>query len=290
MKYAASKLFLSLLVSGTLAACSSSSSDDNNSASEDTLTGVFIDSAVQGLEFETATQSGTTNATGEFQYLSGEIITFSIGTMVLPSATGAEMITPIELAAGTTDSEATATNIARLLQSLDEDGDPTNGIVIPAGAADIAVPIDFDVSITDFENNPDVINIVANSGSTNVVLISAEAATAHLLASISPDTGGSLGPDGFWESAGDFVLITENGSNNYAVIFYDLEATGTIDECYTTREGTLELLMDSLYLLSSQGQSVQVVISRTDNSLGVVPLGSFNLETTLVPSDLILCA
>ena len=159
MKYAASKLFLSLLVSGTLAACSSSSSDDNNSASEDTLTGVFIDSAVQGLEFETATQSGTTNATGEFQYLSGEIITFSIGTMVLPSATGAEMITPIELAAGTTDSEATATNIARLLQSLDEDGDPTNGIVIPAGAADIAVPIDFDVSITDFENNPDVINI-----------------------------------------------------------------------------------------------------------------------------------
>ena len=285
MNYSKIRFFLALLISGSLTACSSNSSDDGDN-STDTLTGVFIDSAVQGLEFETTSQSGTTNAAGEFRYQEGETVTFSIGSMAFPSATGAALLTPIELASGSSDSEATATNIARLVQSLDEDGDPSNGIVIPDGASDIAVPVNFDVSITEFENNPDVINLVANSGSVIGVLISAEQATAHLLASLSPDPVDGLDPTGFWESAGDYVLIEANGDNTYTVTFYDIQSA---ESCFTIREGTLELLMDNLFLLSSGGEQVQVVIAREPNTLSVVPLGSFELETTLTPGELTLC-
>jgi len=38
---------------------------------------VFIDSAVKGLSYETATQSGVTDVDGTFKYLAGEKVTFS---------------------------------------------------------------------------------------------------------------------------------------------------------------------------------------------------------------------
>ncbi len=42
-------------------------------------TGQLIDSPVQGLEYLTSTQSGTTDSQGSFRYEAGEKITFSIG-------------------------------------------------------------------------------------------------------------------------------------------------------------------------------------------------------------------
>lgn len=91
-----------------------------------------------------------------------------------------EVISPIDLAVGSDDPLATTTNIARLLQSLDLDGDPDNGIVVPPQAEQSASPIDFNVTETVFEQNAEVINLVANSGSTNTTLISAEDANEHL--------------------------------------------------------------------------------------------------------------
>ena len=41
--------------------------------------GIFVDNAVEGLQYETSTQSGITDVQGTFQYIEGETITFSIG-------------------------------------------------------------------------------------------------------------------------------------------------------------------------------------------------------------------
>ncbi len=46
---------------------------------ESVLTGEFIDSAVSGIRYETATRSGSTNGDGQFEYLSGETVRFYIG-------------------------------------------------------------------------------------------------------------------------------------------------------------------------------------------------------------------
>jgi len=147
-------------------------------------TGVLIDSAVAGISYKTASFSGTTGANGEFNYLAGETVTFSIGALTLPVVNADAMITPVDMGAGAQPGQTVVTNIARLLQSLDADGNPDNGIVIPAMAAQSAVAVDFFVTGAQFETNPSITSLVANSGSTNTVLISAEAANAHLAESL----------------------------------------------------------------------------------------------------------
>lgn len=118
---------------------SSSSSSVNN-----VRTGSFIDSAVEGLRYSTPTRSGLTNALGEFKYLDGEQVTFKIGGTVLGVTEGQETITPFTLFGiaplekesrisaslnqDTVSSFERALNVAMLLQNLDEDGDPENGI------------------------------------------------------------------------------------------------------------------------------------------------------------------
>ena len=59
--------------------------------------GYFTDGPVQGLMYKTATQSGTTDSNGRFEYLTGETVTFSIGEFVLGSAAGGGQITPAHL-------------------------------------------------------------------------------------------------------------------------------------------------------------------------------------------------
>jgi len=149
---------------------------------QEPLIGVFIDSAVEGLSYSTPTQAGTTNAEGEFSYLAGEVVTFQIGATVLGSAMGAEQLTPVDIAS---DANSTV-NVARLLQSLDGDGNPDNGIVITDVAMSSTILLDFSLEPDTFSTNVDVINLVANSGSTSTSLIGTTEAIDHLESQIGP--------------------------------------------------------------------------------------------------------
>jgi len=131
---------LSILLSG----CGGGSSSNSVDTIDTILTGVFVDSAVEGVSYSTSTQSGTTNSAGEFSYLNGEQVTFSIGATLLPSVNGAPQVSPVEMAEGSSSPPNTTTNIARLLQSLDVDGNPDNGITISSEAEANAALINFD--------------------------------------------------------------------------------------------------------------------------------------------------
>ena len=100
-----------------------------------TNTGRFVDSAVMGLHYQTATQSGLTNSAGEFSYLDGETVTFSLGGIELGSAGGATELTPLDLLGASSIDDANAQgagdallNMLVFLQSLDRDFNPDNGI------------------------------------------------------------------------------------------------------------------------------------------------------------------
>jgi para-nitrobenzyl esterase len=99
---------------------------------EATLTGTFIDSPVAGLNVVgSATAAGTTDASGQFRYLAGETLSFSIGNLALGSATGAAVLTPLSITAGATAAtDQRVNNKLILLQTLDADGDLNNGIQI----------------------------------------------------------------------------------------------------------------------------------------------------------------
>ena len=93
--------------------------------------GIFVDSPVDGVAYSTPTQSGVTDSEGNFNYLEGESVTFTIGTINLGQELGRERLTPCNLVAGASDeTHPTVTNICRLIISLDVDGDFDNGITI----------------------------------------------------------------------------------------------------------------------------------------------------------------
>ena len=181
--------FLAVLLTG----CGGSSSDNSSSGGGGdsgggnnggvAKTGYFLDSAVQGINFKTATKSGLTDSKGAFPYNEGEEVTFSIGELVFPTATAIQYITPLELADTTDSQDPQVVNIVRLLMTLDTDGDPNNGITISSDAKYVApAGLNFDQSTEEFSTSPEVIDFISNAGQTTPVttLISAEEATAHI--------------------------------------------------------------------------------------------------------------
>ena len=103
-------------------------------------TGYLIDSAVEGVTYTVTTKDGktikgVTDASGTFKYVDGEKVVFSIGDIVFPATMGDSTITPLTMAQGSTG--PVATNVAYLLQSLDYDLDPSNGITIDPKVAQL---------------------------------------------------------------------------------------------------------------------------------------------------------
>jgi hypothetical protein len=131
--------------------------------------GVFLDSPVEGLQYETPTRSGLTNFQGKFTYIEGESVTFYLGGTKLGSAQGAAIITPFSLydmTAPTRASEISAVlkradissydraiNVATLLQTLDRDANPDNGIDLGSAHTALAkITVNLSVKATEFVN------------------------------------------------------------------------------------------------------------------------------------------
>jgi hypothetical protein len=172
------RLHLSILycTALSLVGCGGSSNEDASSADTGSLlTGYFTDSAVEGLNYKTNTQSGVTDVNGAFSYQAGESVVFSIGDFVLgESATAAPKMTPLDLIPDATlpttlnelsplmDSDnshtsesiafRTLNNMLTFLQALDSDKDASNGITVADGMAGIlqSESIDFTVDVFDF--------------------------------------------------------------------------------------------------------------------------------------------
>jgi hypothetical protein len=122
-------------------------------------TGYYYDSLVSGLTYESrsdgvVTHTGVTgedNDPGSFSYAEGDTVSFSLGDISLGQTVAKERVTPfdfagiVEKAIGgckvnevlpeDTDAFRRVANLAILLQTLDTDGDDTNGIEIRSEVA-----------------------------------------------------------------------------------------------------------------------------------------------------------
>jgi hypothetical protein len=132
--------------------------------------GYYYDSLVSGLNYESRGKAGVqTGVTGEesdpgpgsFRYVEGDVVSFSLGDTVLGESQAQERITPFDLAGleespigecavdGTlpdTTAFRIVHNLAVLLQTLDTDGDPKNGIDIRPEVAALFNGVDVDLS------------------------------------------------------------------------------------------------------------------------------------------------
>lgn len=161
-----------------LGACGGGGKEQPEIKSGDLLKGTFVDSPVANLHYRTSTQEGRTTSAGEFIYIKGETITFSIGGIDFPTVLAQSFLTPLDLVGSSDINHPAVVNIARLLQSLDADGSPENGIEIDEQAHSVAQGLILDFESLDFDRA--VTNLVANSGSTTTILIDKNEAIAHL--------------------------------------------------------------------------------------------------------------
>jgi hypothetical protein len=193
----------------------SNTPNDPDGQSEDPVleTGVFVDSPVANIGYRTATQEGVTDAEGKFNYVAGETVVFFIGDLEFPAVAAAGVVTPLDIADSEDLDDPVVINIARLLQSIDADGDASNGIQIPAAAAAAAATVDFSLPVEDFAALPAVANLVANSGSVTTSLVDADAAIDHLDGTLQTVNPPSL--------VGSWVAGEPGGENVVVLTFID---------------------------------------------------------------------
>ncbi len=143
-----------------------------------TLVGQFVDNPVAGVEFSTASQSGLTNAQGEFLYRAGEAVRFTVGGIELGTVTGRPLVTPVELTGsadpGTVAAQNAATRLLVFLQSVDADRDIANGIGIDADTRALASGVALDFATADSTEVIAAIGIISDNP-----VVDAETALDH---------------------------------------------------------------------------------------------------------------
>ncbi|MGU5556665.1 hypothetical protein ACV1C9_05660 [Aeromonas caviae] len=172
------------------------SNGGNNGGGTDTgskplHTAVFLDSVVGGLDYRCNDYTGVTNAKGEFLFDDGDSCSFALGNQRLGAVTlkaGNSLVTPYTLAG---DDKEKAIRIAALLQTLDRDSKPENGITLDkAQVAQLGI-----VELgSDDAFNTSLVEALKTAGLTKAV-VSLAAAKAHLSATLAGVNGRSVAVD-----------------------------------------------------------------------------------------------
>jgi hypothetical protein len=204
-----------VVAGAAIAASNSSSSSSSGTGIGSSLKKAFlIDSAVAGVKYtrfidtdedglldagETIVATGVTGTDGSFSYATGETVVFEVAGITLGSMSAANInadgkVFPQDILGvereNVTDPDVT--KMAQLLQTLDSDGDASNGITIETNeAGDIVTDSgNVIVSSTNFENN--ITNVLAavdtsvtyESGAS-VAVVTPGDAQAHILGTVT---------------------------------------------------------------------------------------------------------
>lgn len=186
-------IFTVLMLFGLIGCGGSSGSSGSNNESNDSsdggsagtqASGVFVDAPVEGLEYEIEGERFITDDRGVFNYEPGQEISFYIGDIFLGSTLGHSVLTPLDLVPLAVDeSDQRVINRIRLLQTLDDDGNLSNGIQISAvvRAEAAGKSLDFSATTEDFKTESATVisqlTTVTSAGAR--VLVAESEALAH---------------------------------------------------------------------------------------------------------------
>lgn len=96
---------------------------DNYPKEGDIGTGFYVDSAIEGVQYDCGSESGITDSNGTFTFEEGKRCIFTLGEMVLREVNPEDLENKMTLVEDNLET-------AQLLQSLDTDNDADNGIEI----------------------------------------------------------------------------------------------------------------------------------------------------------------
>ncbi|MEC8259230.1 MAG: hypothetical protein VX032_02325, partial [SAR324 cluster bacterium] len=266
------------------------SSTTSTSGAENT--GVFVDSAVAGVTYTTSSGfSGTTNSSGEFSYRSGDTASFSIGDINLGSVTASAVLTPVEVMGASGTADPKVINLARLLQTLDSDGDPTNGIEITSATSNTlkSKSLNFNVAVDTFTNDSTIAQIQTTIGRT---LTSATAALNHLHTTLnSRSLSSKVSPDnqlqGLSSTLSSFSFTPTNTlvGASLARLRATLEGLNTLSATQIDKivsAGKTKLTSDGLSSSENPTTALPSLLSGAMTGIGQAQLGSDNLTNQVI--------
>ena len=162
--------------------------------------GTFVDAPVSGLTYTTGSCGGLTDANGNFSFHTGEMVTFSLGTLVLGTCAAKGTVTPMDLFGGAAVTDSRVTNMLVLLQTLDADGNLNNGIQLntatvtafntyiaanPGAIAFTKTTADFQTAMTGLVAALNTAGVFTSNEAGGRLVRSVADAQAHMTASIS---------------------------------------------------------------------------------------------------------
>ena len=168
--------FFTALGAGFLVACGGGGGGDvGGGGSVSTFPAYLVDAPVEGAEYSGPTRpvKDVTGKDGEFEASDG-VFEFSVGATTLGSVrlSSSSAVTPADFIGV---DEAKAIEIARIMQALDFDGDPQNGISISQSAREgLTVDLFTRLTVTGA--------ISVTLGGVNLTIPSASAASVHFVA------------------------------------------------------------------------------------------------------------
>lgn len=279
---------IAALMSGVIlvTACGEKSSTNVTLPPDPALTGVFVDSPVEGINYTSASvENGATNAQGEYSYFRGEQIAFSIGQLTFPETPASSVISPLDLFATDNPFNQSVVNTLRLLQSLDTDGDPSNGISLSASAGDVAVAtLDEGQTIEDFFNQSDAdfaadVEVWLDSaGGASATLVDKAQAISHFVNYLEAELG-TLFPNTFdvTRFTGDIYAPTLKGrSVSQATYTFtpddETNLSGTFVRVHgeESTTGNYEFSFGRKVIALSFGEQTEYLISRAFNTVNEV--------------------
>lgn len=265
-------LALAVLSAAVLAACGGGggSAGDGSATGTDTggstpSVGVFTDSPVAGLHYVTSSGlEGTTDAQGHYNYKPGDTVTFSLAGVALGTTAAAGTVTPASIVPGGTEANA-FTNLLVTLQSLDADGDASNGITLNAAAvtktqmeAIVAKLPDAPTAFADPAQNTNLAAVVTALAPTRTI-VEPEAAVAHfqatqaaLPATVSPFMNDASGVWMHTDAAGNTSVLRITPSGKYVVGNSD-PTDGGVEVGTLTRDDTTGKLTASAIVVDTNG-------------------------------------
>jgi len=133
---------------------------------------------IGGVRYRSLTRDGVTSERGAFEYAVGEAVTFSIGGLVLGTVAGAARVNLAQLVnrvAGNIGKlhDPVVTNLARLVHTLDSDGDIETGVTIAAQVHNLVGPglINFNQPEVAFAADPAIVALLEKLSTTPGVFL-----------------------------------------------------------------------------------------------------------------------
>ena len=277
-----------ILVTTLLSACNGGSgSDDEKDKPLDTLTGVFVDSPVAGLQYKTKTQSGLTNELGEFEYVEGESITFYLGDTELGVTLGTSEITPFSLfgltplstefeisdalSGSDVNSYDRAINVATLLQTFDVDGSPENGIDLGSSHSTLKNhKVSLHTKARNFELQTDFTHAKTIVGSTSNITFGS--AIQHMYNSLDITITSSL----------TATFISTQNKEQLEAVSFEYDANGNLTTENTDSDNNGEIDTSKTFSYGSNGKVSRITNSKsnTTETLSYDEQDNINARTT----------